>query len=229
MIKTAIILCAGYGKRLNPITLKIPKPLIKLKNKPLLTSAIDLVLGVGIKKIIINTFYLPDQITDFVRNSQYKNIVEVINDGKEILDTGGGIKNLIKKNNEKNFFILNPDTLWTPNYKKTIIQMTNYFEQNNLSNLLMVVKKKKCFDKRFKGDFIMKDNKLSKNNNNQFVFTGFQIINRKILEKVKEKKFSMNKVWNDQMINSCLNGYESKRQFIHLTDIKIYKKLLKNN
>ncbi len=229
MINTAIILCAGYGKRLNPITLKTPKPLIKLKNKPLLSNAIDLVLSVGIKKIKINTFYLSSQIKNFISSSPYKNIVEVINDGKEILDTGGGIKNLIKKNNEKNFFILNPDTLWTPNYKKTIIQMTNYFEQNNLSNLLMVVKKKKCFDKRFKGDFIMKDNKLSKNNNNQFVFTGFQIINRKILEKVKEKKFSMNKVWNDQMINSCLNGYESKRQFIHLTDIKIYKKLLKNN
>ncbi len=229
MINTAIILCAGYGKRLNPITLKTPKPLIKLKNKPLLSNAIDLVLSVGIKKIKINTFYLSSQIKNFISSSPYKNIVEVINDGKEILDTGGGIKNLIKKNNEKNFFILNPDTLWTPNYKKTIIQMTNYFEQNNLSNLLMVVKKKKCFDKRFKGDFIMKDNKLSKNNNNQFVFTGFQIINRKILEKVKEKKFSMNKVWNDQMINSCLNGYESKGQFIHLTDIKIYKKLLKNN
>ena len=229
MINTAIILCAGFGKRLNPVTLKTPKPLIKLKNKPLLANAIDLVLSVGIKKIKINTFYLSSQIKNFINSSPYKNIVEVINDGKEILDTGGGIKNLIKKNNEKNFFILNPDTLWTPNYKKTIIQMTNYFEQNNLSNLLMVVKKKKCFDKRFKGDFIMKDNKLSKNNNNQFVFTGFQIINRKILEKVKEKKFSMNKVWNDQMINSCLNGYESKRQFIHLTDIKIYKKLLKNN
>lgn len=229
MINTAIILCAGYGKRLNPVTLKTPKPLIKLKNKPLLSNAIDLVLSVGIKKIKINTFYLSNQIKNFISNSPYKNIVEVINDGKEILDTGGGIKNLIKKNNEKNFFILNPDTLWTPNYKKTIIQMTNYFEQNNLSNLLMVVKKKKCFDKRFKGDFIMKDNKLSKNNNNQFVFTGFQIINRKILEKVKEKKFSMNKVWNEQMINSCLYGYESKKKFIHLTDIKIYKKLLKNN
>ena len=229
MINTAIILCAGFGKRLNPVTLKTPKPLIKIKNKPLLANAIDLVLSVGIKKIKINTFYLSSQIKNFISSSPYKNIVEVINDGKEILDTGGGIKNLIKKNNEKNFFILNPDTLWTPNYKKTIIQMTNYFEQNNLSNLLMVVKKKKCFDKRFKGDFIMKDNKLSKNNNNQFVFTGFQIINRKILEKVKEKKFSMNKVWNDQMINSCLNGYESKKTFIHLTDIKIYKKLLKNN
>jgi len=229
MINTAIILCAGYGKRLNPVTLKTPKPLIKLKNKPLLSNAIDLVLSVGIKKIKINTFYLSNQIKNFISNSPYKNIVEVINDGKEILDTGGGIKNLIKKNNEKNFFILNPDTLWTPNYKKTIIQMTNYFEQNNLSNLLMVVKKKKCFDKRFKGDFIMKDNKLSKNKKNQFVFTGFQIINRKILEKVKEKKFSMNKVWNEQMINSCLYGYESKKKFIHLTDIKIYKKLLKNN
>ena len=142
MINTAIILCAGYGKRLNPITLKTPKPLIKLKNKPLLSNAIDLVLSLGIKKIKINTFYLSSQIKNFISSSPYKNIVEVINDGKEILDTGGGIKNLIKKNNEKNFFILNPDTLWTPNYKKTIIQMTNYFEQNNLSNLLMVVKKK---------------------------------------------------------------------------------------
>ena len=58
MINTAIILCAGYGKRLNPVTLKTPKPLIKLKNKPLLSNAIDLVLSVGIKKIKINTCLL---------------------------------------------------------------------------------------------------------------------------------------------------------------------------
>ena len=120
-IKYGMILAAGLGKRMQPLTLKTPKPLIKLKNKPLLSNAIDLVLSVGIKKIKINTFYLSSQIKNFISSSPYKNIVEVINDGKEILDTGGGIKNLIKKNNEKNFFILNPETLWTPNYKKTII------------------------------------------------------------------------------------------------------------
>ena len=84
MINTAIILCAGYGKRLNPITLKTPKPLIKLKNKPLLSNAIDLVLSLGIKKIKINTFYLSSQIKNFINSSPYKNIVEVINDGERL-------------------------------------------------------------------------------------------------------------------------------------------------
>ncbi len=101
-INTAFILCAGYGKRLNPITLSKPKPLIEVKNKTLLTRTIELIFSMGINNIKINSFYLPDQITNFVRNHKLRNKIEIINDGSEILDTGGGIKNMIKYIREDN-------------------------------------------------------------------------------------------------------------------------------
>ena len=70
-INTAIILCAGLGKRLNPLTLNTPKPLLKLKNVTMLESCIDTIIKLKIKKIFINTFHLGDQITDFIKNKNF--------------------------------------------------------------------------------------------------------------------------------------------------------------
>ena len=228
-IKTAIILCAGFGKRLNPVTLKVPKPLLKINNKSLLSETIELAINIGIKKIKLNTYYLSDKITSYVKTHSYKNNIEIMHDGEEILNTGGGVKNIINKSTEENFIIFNPDTLWNLNYKKIILEMIDYYENNKLNNLLMVVNKAKSFDKRLKGDFTMENHKLNKNKNSEYIFTGFQIINRKIIDKVDEKIFSMNKVWDIQLNNSMLHGYESDQKFVHLTDIKIYNSLLENN
>jgi len=72
-INTALILCAGYGKRLNPITLKTPKPLIKINNITLLDNTLNLVENLGIEKVKINTFYLQEQIINFISNHRLKN------------------------------------------------------------------------------------------------------------------------------------------------------------
>ena len=95
-IETAIILCAGYGKRLHPITLEVPKPLIKIKNKSLLLNTIELVANLGIKKIKLNTYYFAEQIEDFVNKLENYGKIEIVKDGDQILDTGGGIKNIMK-------------------------------------------------------------------------------------------------------------------------------------
>ena len=228
-IETALILCAGYGKRLNPITLKTPKPLIKIYNKELLSRAIELMISIGIKNIKINSFYLSDKIKDFVKSQNFSKNIEVINDGNYILDTGGGIKNMINHIDDENFVVLNPDTVWDSDYKKIILDMIDYFQSNKLKSLLMVVDKKKSFDERFKGDFLLKDNLLSKGNISNYIYTGFQILNRNIFNEIEEKKFSINKIWDSQIKLSQLFGYESNNKFIHLTDLEIYNRILKNN
>ena len=228
-IETALILCAGYGKRLNPITLKTPKPLIKIYNKELLSRAIELMISIGIKNIKINSFYLSDKIKDFVKSQNFSKNIEVINDGNDILDTGGGIKNMINHIDDENFVVLNPDTVWDSDYKKIILDMIDYFQSNKLKSLLMVVNKKKSFDDRFKGDFHLKDNLLSKINISNYIYTGFQILNRNIFNEIEEKKFSINKIWDSQIKLSQLFGYESNNKFIHLTDLEIYNRILKNN
>ena len=226
-INTAFILCAGYGKRLNPITLSKPKPLIEIKNKTLLTRTIELIFSMGINNIKINSFYLPDQITNFVRNHKLRNKIEIINDGSEILDTGGGIKNMIKHIREDNFLVFNPDTLWDENYITTVTNMIYFYENNNLNNLLLVTNKKNSFDKNLKGDFNMKNSKLVRESQNLYIYTGLQILHKSIFNDVKSKKFSMNKIWDREIKNFNLNGFESYQNFLHLTDLSIYNKIIK--
>ena len=119
-IKTALILCAGFGKRLNPITLKTPKPLITINDITLLQNTINLLEKLNIQNIKINTYYLQDQIVDFVLKNKMKSKIEIIKDGDKILDTGGGIFNLRKSSNEDDFIIFNPDTVWNSNYVEVI-------------------------------------------------------------------------------------------------------------
>ena len=226
-INTAFILCAGYGKRLNPITLSKPKPLIEVKNKTLLTRTIELIFSLGINNIKINSFYLPDQITNFVRNHKLRNKIEIINDGSEILDTGGGIKNMIKHIRGDNFLVFNPDTLWDDNYITTVTDMIYFYENNNLNNLLLVTNKKNSFDKNLKGDFNMKNSKLVRESQNLYIYTGLQILHKSIFNDVKSKKFSMNKIWDKEIKNFNLNGFESYQNFLHLTDLSIYKEIIK--
>ena len=102
-----------------------------------------------------------------------------------------------------------------------------YFKQK-MENILLVVNKDSSFDERLNGDFNLVDGKLTKQNNRNFVYTGCQIINKSIFSKIQKKNFSMNEVWNEQIKNSKLFGYESKNKFLHITDLNIYNKILKN-
>ncbi len=224
-IRTALILCAGYGKRLKPITNDTPKPLLKVNNINLLDNTINFVKSLGISKIKINTFYLSDQIKNFIENKNYSIFIDIINDGEKILDTGGGIYNLIKNSEEEDFLTLNPDTLWNSNYINTFLEMERLYFKKKIQNLLMVVKKNKSFDTRFKGDFNLNENKLSKEIKNEFIYTGCQILNKKIFNKINKTIFSISEIWNDLVDNKELYGYESLNEFKHLTDVEIFRKL----
>ena len=226
-IKTALILCAGYGKRLNPITLKIPKPLIKIKEITLLENSINFLEKLEIENIKINTYYLHNQIQDFILNYKSNSKIEILNDGNEILDTGGGILNLINRSDENDFIVLNPDTVWGDNYLKTTINMMDYYFQKKVKNLLMIVNKENSFDERMRGDFSLSNEKLLKNKENNFIYTGLQIINKSLFKNEKVMSFSVTKIWDEAIKNKMLYGFESKEQFIHLTDLEIYNKLVK--
>jgi len=224
-VKTALILCAGFGKRLAPITDDVPKPLLKVKNVNLLDNALNFVKSIGINKIKINTFYLSEQIKNFIEKKNYPLNIDIINDGEKILDIGGGIYNLIKHSDEEDFVILNPDTLWNSNYINTFNEMEKFYFKNKIKNILMVVKKNISFDIRFKGDFNLDGNILSKKIKNEFIYTGCQILNRKVFQDIKKKNFSMSEIWDNLLDKKDLYGYESLNEFVHLTDIEIFKKL----
>jgi MurNAc alpha-1-phosphate uridylyltransferase len=224
-INTAFILCAGFGKRLNPLTLDTPKPLIKLNNITVLETCINLIESLGIQKIILNTFYLKDQIQNFINNKKFKSKISIIEDGEKILDTGGGINNMMKHTNEDNVLIFNPDTIWKQNYSNEVIEMEKIYFSKRLKNILLLVKKELSFDKNLNGDFDLKDNLIIKNNDKKFVYTGCQIMNKKLLSDYKDKNFSITNVWDDLIKKKELHGFETNTDFYHLTDLETFKKL----
>ena len=134
-INTALILCAGQGKRLNPLTLKTPKPLLEINNITILEKCIDIIIKFGAKKILLNTFHLGNQIFEFIKSKKFSIEVQIIEDGKEILDTGGGILNMIENSEDNDFIIFNPDTLWHNNHLNEIDKMQNFYFSNKLNNI----------------------------------------------------------------------------------------------
>jgi MurNAc alpha-1-phosphate uridylyltransferase len=224
-INTAFILCAGFGKRLNPLTLDTPKPLIKLNNITVLETCINLIESLGIQQIIINTFYLRDQIHSFINNKKFRSKISIVEDGDKILDTGGGINNMMKHTSEENVLIFNPDTIWKKNYTNEIIEMEKLYFFKQLKNILLLVKKELSFDKNLGGDFDLIDNLIIKNNDRKFIYTGCQIINKKLLSDYKDKYFSISNVWNDLIKKKELYGFETTKEFYHLTDLETFKKL----
>ena len=223
-INTALILCAGFGRRLNPITLETPKPLLKIYNLTLLEHCINLIKLIGIKKILINSYYLKEQINEFIKKHNFEIEIEIVEDGNKILDTGGGILNLISKSDEDDFLIFNPDTIWNKNYALEIDNMTDFYFKNKFRNILLLVNKKLSFDKSLGGDFNLKNNSVILNQKN-YIYTGCQILNKSIFKNEKINNFPVSKIWFDLIKDNLLGGYESKLDFYHTTNLEIFSKL----
>jgi len=227
-IKTALILCAGYGKRLNPLTLKTPKPLLEINEITLLENCINLIDSLGISKILINTFYLSEKIEEFIKDKKFNLDIKIINDGTNILNTGGGILNMVNSSNETDFITFNPDTLWNENYKKYIEDMEKFYFLNKVKNILLLANENLSFDKNLRGDFNLKKNIIKKNDVNSLIYTGCQILNKSLFNSCVVSNFSISNVWNELINKDELYGFESLEEFKHLTDLNIYKQILKN-
>ena len=228
-INTALILCAGYGKRLNPLTLEEPKPLLKINEITLLENCINLIQFLGIRKVIINTFYLKKKIEDFIKLQNFELDIKIIDDGEKILNTGGGILNMMNSSEESDFLTLNPDTVWNKGYVKTIQSMEKFYFSNQIKNILLLVNKNLSFDKKLKGDFNLLDNIIKKDLQNDLIYTGCQIINKDLFNSHSVNDFSISEIWNQLAAKNNLYGYESLESFYHLTNLEVYKELLKNN
>ena len=224
-IKKGIILGAGFGKRMRPITKTIPKPLITINGITLLENSIKFLSSLGVKNIIINTHHLHKKIADFIKRKKFSSKIKVVVEKKKILNTGGGILNASKKFKKQPFFVLNPDTVWRKSYKKEFINLVKMYSKKKKPTMLLI-SKRKSFDKSFRGDFNLNSkNEILRQKNNKLIFTGAQIINRSVFKKRKIKSFSMNEVWDELIKNRELLGIISKQKFIHINSYKIYKKL----
>ena len=144
---------------------------------------------------------------------------------KEILDTGGGILNASTLLNKSGFIVINPDTIWSKRYINDFKKLDSFYFRKK-KPVMLLVSKRKSYDKSFKGDFnINSKQEIKRDQKNEFIFTGAQILNRSIFDGRKIKPFSMNLVWNSLIKKKHLFGIRSKNKFYHLNSLKILKKM----
>jgi len=115
-----MILSAGYGKRLRPLTESCPKPLLKINNETLLSNTIKFLIQFGIEEVVINVHYQAEQIINYINKNKFNLAVTIIKEKEKILDTGGGILNAIHHFSGEPFLVINPDTIWISDYIKEL-------------------------------------------------------------------------------------------------------------
>jgi len=222
-IKHGMILAAGFGKRMQPMTLNKPKPLLEINKISLLERAIDLLINCGVVEISINVHYLPDQIKNFINKKKFNVQINISDETELLLDTGGGVYAGTSNFNDNPFFVVNPDTLWSKAYVEEAKKLEEIYFKNSKPSLLLI-DKNLSLDTSFVGDFNLKERLVSKGVDNQFIFTGLHITKRSYI-KSDSKVFSMNKVWSDLIKEKNLCGLESKQKFYHLNTFEMYNKI----
>ena len=227
MINKAMILAAGFGKRIHPLTHKLPKPLLKIGNTTLLSNALKFLELFGISQVVINVHYLGEQIVDYINKNQFNLIINIVKEKDKILDTGGGVLNAIQYFSKEAFLIINPDTIWNSHYLEELKLMQKVFFENKKKCLLLVVNKKKSFDQSLNGDFNLKNNLINRQvrDNLDYIYTGLQIIEPEIFSNISEKVFSINKIWDKLIQSNELYGLASNIDFLHVSTLDIYKNL----
>ena len=200
-IKTAMILAAGFGTRLKPLTNNTPKPLIKVNNVVLLDRAIQHIRNCGIKEIIINTHYLHEDIHNHIQkyysHEECNLEIKIIHE-KEILGTGGGVWNALNTYKKDEILVFNADIILEST--QDILNIIDYWDSNKMEFLLLLKHKQQISYTCPDGDFNITDShivRLADKKEMTHIYTGVYIINKKAFEHLKRKKdnFSMTDLW----------------------------------
>ncbi len=216
----AFILAAGYGTRLLPLTKKHPKPLVEIAGKPMISYVIDALQSTDIENIYINAFYLSDQLEGYIQDN-YSNII--ISKEKELLDTGGALKYGIPADYDRSIYIINSDTMLLNNYKDLLYRLSEKYICDEADAVLALSKKEKAIGYNGDGDFFLdKNNNISKEEPSsfeKFVFMGISILNTKTLDKVSDKIFSLNIIWNNLILEKKCSGVIHESNWHHTGDL----------
>jgi MurNAc alpha-1-phosphate uridylyltransferase len=215
--KTAMILAAGRGERMRPLSLQKPKPLLEVGGRTMLDHALDKLIGAGIKRVVVNAFYLAEQIE--AHCAKRRDIEIIISHETELLDTGGGIKNALR-HFDAPFFALNADLPWMDGTAPSLPGMQEMWDAEKMDTLLLLMPTSKARGFEPKGDFALdKDGRAwrkSLNPPRPYVCLGAQIVKPELFEKIPDKIFSNNKIWNDAEARGKLFGFTHTGNCYHV-------------
>lgn len=199
-IRTAMVLAAGLGKRMRPLTATRPKPLVEVAGKPLLDHVLDRLRAVGIARAVVNTHYLADAVVAHLKDQAQDLEILVSDETGELLETGGGVTKALPLIEDETFLIVNSDNLWVDGPVDAIRLLEQRWDEKEMDALLLVVPLANAHCHGGVGDFRMDPvGRLSRRAPGKpapFVYTGVQIVSRRLFRDAPAGAFSMNLLWN---------------------------------
>jgi N-acetyl-alpha-D-muramate 1-phosphate uridylyltransferase len=199
-LDTAMVLAAGLGKRMRPLTATRPKPLVQVAGKALLDHALDRLRAAGVKRAVVNVHYLADALEAHVKNRVQGIDVTISDEREQLLETGGGLVKALPLIGDDPFLVVNSDNLWVDGPANSIRALAARWDNDAMDALLLLVPLARANCHRGHGDFHMdgaghltrrKPGRLA-----PFVFTGVQIVSKRLFDGAKAEPFSLNILWD---------------------------------
>jgi len=216
---TAVILCAGLGTRMRPLTLTTPKPLLALDGEPILAHTLVQLREAGVKRCIVNTHYLAAQVEEFLR--PYPEVTLTHEDA--LLDTGGAVAAMAAKGllPEAPFYIVNGDSYWVDGPCPTLARMANAFDPARMDTMLLLARAAGAVAETGRGDFIWpRDGALARRGERDvapFVYAGVQLATPSLFAGAPEGAFSLNLLWDKALEAGRLNAIVHDGVWFHLS------------
>ncbi len=207
---TAMLMAAGLGKRMRPLTAATPKPLVRVAGKPLIDRALDRLEDAGVARAVVNVHYLADSIEAHL--SARKAPAVVFSDERDVLlETGGGMVKALEAGQLPDpFFACNADSIWLDGPRNALVELSNRWDPEKMDALLLVVSHARAFNFDGMGDFYMDPaGRLKRKLPGRiapFIYTGIQLVSHRLLRDAPEGKFSTNLLWDRAIAEDRLYG-----------------------
>jgi N-acetyl-alpha-D-muramate 1-phosphate uridylyltransferase len=219
--KTAMVLAAGLGERMRPLTLRMPKPLVPLAGRPLIDHVLDRLAAAGVETVVVNVHYLPDQLEEsFARRKRKKPTILISDERDALLDTGGGVKRALPRLGAGPFFIHNADTVWSEGASPALPRMLKLWNPKTMDCLLLLAPLVSSIGYGGKGDFVMApDGRLKRRAERQivpFAFAGVSLCDERLLADSPDGKFSLNLLWDRAHAKGRLHGMRLDGHWMHV-------------
>ena len=217
--KTAMILAAGHGRRMLPLTERIPKPMLVILGKTILDRSIDNLFGVGVTKVIINVSHLASVIVEHV--SARKDDRIILSEEELPLETGGGVMNALPHLGKEPFFIINGDSVWVDGMKNTLLHLAEKWNSHHMDALLMLAPTAKAANFDGFGDFFMNQdgilNRRKEKMVSPFAYMGLSIINPLSFLNTPKGAFSLNWFYDEAIERERLAGVIHDGLWYHIS------------
>mgnify|MGYP001822353061 CR=1 FL=1 len=215
---TAMIMAAGMGKRMRPLTTTMPKPMVRVAGKPLVDHALDRLADAGVARAVVNVHYLADALEAHLGNRAAPKVM-ISDERGELLETGGGMIKA-KPHLPDPFFCLNADNIWLDGPRDAFHDLSARWDPDRMDALLLLVGHARAANFNGLGDFYMDPvGKLSRRRTGRvapFIYTGIQLVSQRLLRDAPEGKFSTNILWNRAIEEERLYGVSFTGQWFEV-------------